>query len=104
MRAYDLTMKNGAMTIIENKGRKVKRVLFAIIAATMGGCVTLSGNYVVSAVDAKGEEINTVFFAQGRQIYTARNAICAAHPKATVHIRSAETKKDLEGESPYRCR
>lgn len=82
----------------------MKQILLVAIAATMTGCVTLSGNYVVSAVDAKGEEINTVFFVQGRHIYTARNGICAAHPKATVYIRSAETKKDLEGESPYQCR
>jgi hypothetical protein len=82
----------------------MKQILLVAIAATMGGCVTLSGNYVVSAVDANDEEINTVFFVQGRHIYTARNGICAAHPKATVHIRSAETKKDLEGESPYQCR
>lgn len=82
----------------------MKQILLVAIAATMGGCVTLSGNYVVSAVDAKGEEINTVFFVQGRHIYTARNTICAAHPKATVYIRSAETKADLEGESPYQCR
>lgn len=82
----------------------MKQILLVAIAVTMGGCVTLSGNYVVSAVDAKGEKINTVFFVQGRHIYTARNGICAAYPKATVYIRSAETKAELEGESPYQCR
>jgi hypothetical protein len=82
----------------------MKQILLVAIAATMTGCVTLSGNYVLSAVDANGEEIDTVFCVQGRHIYSARNGICAAHPKATVYIRSAETKKDLEGESPYQCR
>jgi hypothetical protein len=70
---------------------------------TLSGCVTVSGNYVVSAVDAAGRAINSVFFVQGRHIYTARNGICAAHPKATVYTRSAETKAELKGESPYQC-
>lgn len=84
--------------------KKMTKVLVILLATTLGGCVTVSGNYVVSAVDATGKPINSVFFVQGRHIYTARNGICAAHPKATVYIRSAETKADLEGESPYQCR
>lgn len=80
------------------------KILVIMLAATLSGCVTVSGNYVVSAVDAAGKPIDSVFFVQGRHIYTARNGICAAHPKATVYIRSAETKADLEGESPYQCR
>lgn len=80
------------------------KVLVIVLAATLSGCVTVSGNYVVSAVDAAGNPINSVFFVQGRHIYSARNGICAAHPGATVYIRAAETKADLEGESPYQCR
>ncbi len=97
-------VKNGVIDDNQNKGRKMKQILLVAIAATISGCVTMSGNYVVSAVDVKGEEINSAFFVQGRHIYTARNAICAAHPKATVYIRSAETKADLKGESPYQCK
>lgn len=70
----------------------------------LGGCATTSGNYTVTAVDAQGKPINTTFYVQGRHIYTARNGICAAHPKAVVTILSLETGKELESESPYLCR
>ena len=83
---------------------KMTKIVVILLATTLGGCVTVSGNYVVSAVDAAGKPIDSVFFVQGRHIYTARNGICAAHPGAKVYIRSAETKADLKGESPYQCR
>jgi hypothetical protein len=78
----------------------------AILCGTvlLYGCVTTSGNYIVTGVDAQGKAINVVFHAQGRHIYTARNSICASYPKAVVTIRTQETGKDLEAESPFQCR
>jgi hypothetical protein len=64
----------------------------------------MSGNYVVSAVNAQGQPLDVVFFVQGRHIYSARNGICSAHPKAVVTIRILETEEELDGESPYQCR
>ena len=66
----------------------------------LSGCATTTGAYTVTAVDAQGKPINAVFHVQGRHIYSARNGICAAQPKAVVTIRSKETGKELEGESP----
>lgn len=70
----------------------------------LSGCVTTTGNYTVTAVDTQGKTINTVFHVQGQHIYSARNGICAAHPKAVVSIRSLETGQELDSESPYQCR
>lgn len=83
-----------------------KHLLSAIcaISAFLVGCVTTSGNYVVTATDAQGNPIKATFHVQGRHIYSARNAICSTHPGATVSIHSAEAGKDLQGESPYKCR
>ena len=74
------------------------------ISALLTGCVTTSGNYVVTATDTQGNPIKAKFHVQGRHIYSARNAICSTHPGATVSIHSAESGKDLQGESPYKCR
>jgi hypothetical protein len=77
--------------------------LFFLCAALLAGCVTTSGNYIVTATNAQGQALNAVFHVQGRHIYTARNGICAAHPGATVTIRVRDTGEELDGESPYRC-
>jgi hypothetical protein len=76
-------------------------MLFGI--ALLSGCLTMSGNYIVTAVDAQDKPLKLGFFVQGRHIYTARNGICAAQPGAIVTIRVQETGKELESESPYRC-
>lgn len=76
--------------------------LFGALGVT--GCVTISGNYTVTAVDAQGNPINAVFHVQGRHIYSARNGICATHPKAIVTIRDKETGKEVQSESPYQCK
>jgi len=51
--------------------------------------VTLSGTYVVSATDEEGHDLssNLCMTADGSRIYTARNALCVAHPGAVVHIK-----------------
>jgi cbb3-type cytochrome oxidase cytochrome c subunit len=67
------------------------------------GCVTMTGQFTLTAVDVEGKAINAVAHVQGRHIYTVRNGICAAHPKAVVTIRSLQTGKELESESPYQC-
>lgn len=74
------------------------------IALILSGCITMSGNYIVTAVDAQGKAINARFVAQGRHIYTARNAICATYPGAVVTIRDADSGKELESESPSHCK
>ena len=79
-------------------------VPLVMCALFLSGCVTMTGNYTVTAVDARGKPIDTVFQAQGRSIYTARNAICAAYPKAVVTIRAEKTGQELKSESPYQCR
>lgn len=76
--------------------------LFGVLA--LSACATTTGNYTVTAVDAQGKPINAMFHVQGRHIYSARNGICAAHPKAVATIRSKETGKELESESPYQCK
>lgn len=55
------------------------------------GCMTLSGNYKVSAIDANGVELVKGIFAQGGTIYIARNAICSLHKNATVIITDLRT-------------
>lgn len=84
--------------------RSVKPLIVATCATIFGGCVTISGNYAVTATDAQGSPINATFHVHGRHIYSARNAICASHPGATVTIKSIESGKELESESPYPCR
>ncbi|HGN3264610.1 hypothetical protein [Pseudomonas aeruginosa] len=68
------------------------------------GCVTVNGNYRVSAIDANGAELVKGISAQGRAIYSVRNAICSQHSNATVIITDMQTGKALSGESPYKCR
>lgn len=76
--------------------------LFSMLA--LSACATTSGNYTVTVVNAQGKAIDAVFHVQGRHIYTVRNGICAAHSKAVVTIRLAESGKELQSESPYQCR
>ncbi|WP_249672139.1 hypothetical protein [Pseudomonas abieticivorans] len=71
---------------------------------SLGGCVTLSGDYDVSAKDASGKAQGYTIATQGRGIYTARNALCSAYPGAVVTIVDSHSGKELGSESPYRCR
>jgi hypothetical protein len=84
----------------------MKTVLLTAVTLVMSGCMTLSGNYVISAYDASGKLLtgNLKLIAQGSGIYTARNGICAAYPKATVLIKDTKTGQELKSESPYKCR
>lgn len=79
-------------------------LLVGSIALSLSGCVTLSGTYVITATRADGTPINVHMMAEGRGIYTAKNAICAAEPGATITIRDVETKQELKSESPHKCR
>ncbi|MHC5308161.1 hypothetical protein [Bartonella sp. LJL80] len=82
-----------------------KSILFSSLGI-LAGCLTLNGNYRVTATDAAGNDLTSKinFYAQGSGIYSVRNGICAAHPKAIVHIYDADTGTELKSESPYRCR
>ena len=83
----------------------MKYALFATLFLALGGCVTLSGVYTVTAQDASGKPIPKLgkIVAEGRHIYTARNAMCSIAPDATVIIRNADTGEELKSESPHHC-
>ncbi|MCC7633262.1 hypothetical protein [Stenotrophomonas rhizophila] len=78
----------------------------AMALCGLSGCVTLTGTYVVSATDAEGRDLssNLRMTADGSRIYTARNALCSAHPGAVVHIKDLQTGEELRSESPYTCK
>lgn len=82
-----------------------KFYVLTILTLGLSGCVTLSGTYAISASDADGREVssNVRMTAEGSGIYSARNAICATSPGATVRIHDIQTGKELQSESPYRC-
>lgn len=69
------------------------------------GCITMSGTYAVSAYDSAGKPLtpNIKHTAEGRGIYTIRNAFCINYPKAVVVITDLKTGKELKSESPYQC-
>jgi len=86
--------------------RNMGVVVVALVIFNLSGCVTLSGTYVVSATDAEGRDLssNLRLTADGSRIYTARNALCAAHPGAVVHIKDLQTGEELRSESPHICK
>ncbi|YCH20285.1 hypothetical protein M1D96_14235 [Pseudomonas sp. D1-3] len=81
--------------------------LIALLGAValLGGCMTLSGTYQLSLQDADGQPLarNMTMVAEGSGIYTVRNAMCSAHPGATVIIRDLKSGEELKSESPYKC-
>ncbi|AKS05090.1 hypothetical protein [Pseudomonas trivialis] len=76
----------------------------AAVLLTLGGCLTMSGDYKVTAVDANGAPVKMVFTTRGSGIYSVRNAFCLNYPKGTVTIRDLNTGEELSSESPYHCR
>ncbi|WP_254875934.1 hypothetical protein [Pseudomonas viridiflava] len=80
--------------------------LYALSMLALSGCVTMSGEYTVTAHDASGAQIKKLgtFVAEGHNIYPVRNAFCLNAPGATVIIRDAKTGEELRSESPYHCR
>ncbi|GLQ98652.1 hypothetical protein [Dyella mobilis] len=82
----------------------MKKMVVAGLGLCLAGCVTMSGSYKVTAVEKDGTPVNVVMRAEGSSIYSARNAICSAHPGATVSIVDIATDKELSSESPYRCK
>jgi len=84
----------------------MKKILLINIMLAMGGCVTLSGTYVISAYDSDGKLLtgNRQLMAQGSGVYTVIGGICAAYPKSIVLIKDAKTHEELKGESPHQCR
>lgn len=84
----------------------MKNLFFVLpILASLAGCVTVNGTYVVSAYDANGTELgNKVrMIASGSGIYTIRNAFCSKYPRAIVRIKDATSGEELKSESPYQC-
>ncbi|MFA7351792.1 MAG: hypothetical protein WC009_13615 [Methylotenera sp.] len=81
-----------------------KKIPFTI-TFLFSGCVTLSGAYSISAYDSTGKLLNDKMqlVAEGSGIYSARNALCQAFPKATVVIKDTKTGAELKSESPYKC-
>jgi len=83
------------------------RVLGILSAGfALSGCLTLSGLYTITVVDAEGNDLRpgVSLMAEGSGIYSMRNAMCTNHPGAIVHIRDAKTGQELRSESPYKCR
>ncbi|WP_084307268.1 hypothetical protein [Phytopseudomonas flavescens] len=83
------------------------KTIAAALATTVlvSGCMTLSGIYELSLQDKDGKPPghNTRVVAQGSGIYSMRNAMCSAHPGATVIIKDAESDAELKSQSPYQC-
>ncbi|MHC8300287.1 hypothetical protein [Pseudomonas sp. ZS1P83] len=84
----------------------MKYAICATLLLSLSGCLTMSGEYTVTAHDASGAQIKKLgtFVAEGHNIYPVRNAFCLNAPGATVIIRDNKTGEELRGESPYHCR
>lgn len=83
----------------------MKYLIPVLSLLALGGCITMTGNYEVSAHDESGNALNKgKFLASGSGIYTVRNSLCSVYPKAVVTIRDVDSNEELAGESPYRCR
>ncbi len=72
----------------------------------LNSCMTLNGDYHLVALDENGNELapNVKMMAHGTGIYTVKNALCSAFPKATVRIYDIKTNEELKGKSPRKCR
>ncbi len=82
----------------------MKYLLPVLSLLALGGCITMTGNYEVSAHDEAGKALGKgKFLAHGSGIYTVRNSLCSVYPKAIVTIRDVDNDQELEGESPYHC-
>lgn len=84
----------------------VKKAICATVLLLLSGCLTMSGEYTVTAQDASGAPLKELgsYTTQGHNIYPIRNAFCLNAPGATVIIRDARTGEELRSESPYHCR
>lgn len=84
----------------------MKPMLIVATCMFLASCMTTSGTYTVAAYDpATGNAFpGPLIIAEGRSIYTARNALCIAHANATVVISDLGTGQELKSESPYKCR
>ena len=80
------------------------KIIFSSMLLLLGGCVTTSGMYSVTATNADGTPIKQRIMAEGSGIYSARNALCIANPGATVNIKNVENGQELKSESPYKCK
>jgi hypothetical protein len=81
---------------------------FSVVLVTclaLAGCLTMSGNYVLTARDKAGNDLTAKMHltAAGRNIYSVRNALCKNLPGAVVIITDAKTGEELKSESPYQC-
>jgi hypothetical protein len=95
------------ISISKNTNHERESMKYLVIFSTLflSACVTTSGTYTLSAIDATGKSINNQsLMASGRGIYTVRNALCNNHPGATIIIKDINTGKALSSESPYQCR
>ncbi|WP_237266701.1 hypothetical protein [Pseudomonas sp. ADAK22] len=79
----------------------VKYAICATLLLSLSGCLTMSGEYTVTAHDASGAQITRLgtFTAEGHNIYPIRNAFCLNAPGATVIIRDARTGEELRSEA-----
>ena len=87
-------------------GLMKKMILLSCPVLFLTGCLTMTGTYKISAVDSSGRELSSglTLTAQGRGIYSVRNALCQRYPGASVIIKDSKTDEQLRGESPFQCR
>lgn len=84
----------------------MKKFWLIVPMLVLSGCMTLSGNYAISAYDNQGKLLTgkLQLTAAGSGIYSMINAICSAYPKATLIIKFTFNGEKLQGESPYQFR
>lgn len=80
----------------------MKNILFVSIVF-ISACVSTSGKYTLTATWPDGTKVPTTVMAQGAGIYPARDALCEAHPGATVKIIDSESGEEFTEESPHQC-
>jgi hypothetical protein len=91
------------MIAILRKNTMKLPVLAAALAASLCACHTMQGAYSITATLGDGAPANIHESAKIGDIRAARDAICDAHPGATVFIKDARTGQHLKDESPYKC-
>ena len=87
----------------------MKAVLPLAAALALSGCLSVSnGIYRLEAYDPAGRRLlpDMQTAADGRNVYTVRNALCASlkGQSATIRIYRANNGEEVRSESSHRCR
>ncbi|PIT10068.1 hypothetical protein [Snodgrassella alvi] len=84
----------------------MKKTGFLLGLLLLSGCITVNGDYRIIVQDENGQDLlpKAKLLAHGTGIYTFKNSLCTAFPKATIRIYDLHTNEELKGESPRKCR